>query len=403
MKSEALELYNKLPSEFKLLFKCANTKPVTQAEQAAIIALINWPVDWPRFFELVKYHQVYPLVYRALTEVPPEFVPVELMTELCRINQESTAKSLQLTGELARLVAALETHGIKTVVLKGIPLSFMLYGSLALRPPGDIDILVWPENVERAITVLEGTGYEIEHSSFSTLEQRKRNMDGEGHHFGYAHKDKGISVELHWRLGNDDLELPVSYIKDCLTEIKLAGHTINVLQQEELLVFLALHGAKHGWHCLKWLVDIAALLGRGGLAWERVYKIADSLEVRPLINQALLLGNELLAAPLAEDLLVQVKVDKKARQLAKTAMPMIIAPILTSPWLRAKLHFYQCKVYQFSILIGWRRKLSYIGNQFKPNKSDIKLIALPKWLYFLYYLIRPFAWAKRRYSDIAGR
>ena len=176
MKSEALELYNKLSPEFKLLFKCATTKQVTQAAQAAIIALINWPVDWPRFFELVKYHQVYPLVYRTLTEVPPEFVPVELMTELCRINQESTAKSLQLTGELVKLVAALETQGIKNVVLKGIPLSFMLYGSLALRPPGDIDLLVWPENVERAIVVLEGLDYELDDPSFSDPERRKRYM-----------------------------------------------------------------------------------------------------------------------------------------------------------------------------------------------------------------------------------
>ena len=60
MKSEALELYNKLSPEFKLLCKCATAKPVTQAAQTAIIALINWPVAWPRFLELVKYHQVYP-------------------------------------------------------------------------------------------------------------------------------------------------------------------------------------------------------------------------------------------------------------------------------------------------------------------------------------------------------
>jgi len=404
MKSEALELYNKLSPEFKLLCKCATAKPVTQAAQAAIIALINWPVDWPRFLELVKYHQVYPLVYRALTEVPPEFVPVELMTELCRMNQESTAKSLQMTGELVRLVAGLETHGIKTVVLKGIPLAFMLYGSLALRPPGDIDILVRSEDVERAIAVLRGLDYELDDPSFSDPERRKRYMKIYCD-FGYCHKDRGIRVELHWRLGHDDSELalPLSYIKNSLTEINLAGHTINVFKQEELLIFLALHGVKHGWHCLKWLLDIAALLGRSGLDWGRVYKIADSLEVRPLINQALLLANELLEAPLADDILGQARKDKKARQLAKAAMPIITTMVVDSSHLILKPRYYYGIFYRFSLLRGWKRKCSYIGNHFKPNENDIKLIALPKWLYFLYYLIRPFAWAKRRYSDIAGR
>jgi len=171
-----------------------------------------------------------------------------------------------------------------------------------------------------------------------------------------------------------------------------------------LLVFLALHGAKHGWHCLKWLVDIAALLGRGGLDWGRVYKMADNLKVRSVINQALLLSHELLEVPLlAEDIMAQVRGDKKARQLAKATMPMIIAPILDSPWLRLKFHSYQCKVYQLSLLRGWSKKFSYLGKQFKPNEHDYKLIALPKWLYFLYYLIRPFAWVKRRCSEIVGR
>jgi len=399
MKSEALELYNKLSPEFKLLCKCATAKPVTQAAQTAIIALINWPVAWPRFLELVKYHQVYPLVYRVLTEVPPEFVPGELMTELCRMNQESTAKSLQMTGELVRLVANLETHGIKSVALKGIPLAFMLYGSIALRPPGDIDILVWPENVEPAIAVLEGLDYEIADSSFSTLEQRKRYM-GDGHHFGYTHKDKGISVELHWRLGDGaELALPISYIKDCLTGIKLGGHTINVLQQEELLIFLALHGAKHGWYWLKWLVDIAALLGRGGLDWGKVYKIADSLAVRPVINQALLLAHELLAAPLAEDIMPQVRGDKKARQLAKAAMPIITTMSVDSSHLLLKFRYYQGIFYRVRLLRSWCSKFDYINKYFKPNDRDREAIVLPPGLNFLYYVVRPFAWIGRRWSE----
>ncbi|MBP2645632.1 MAG: hypothetical protein H6Q75_1072 [Firmicutes bacterium] len=383
--------------ELRLLFRCVQQ---SRAAQNLKDGLIQETIDWQYVLTLVRYHQSGSLVYKTLSQVP-ELVPQEILKALHREYKENMARSLVMTGELVKICAVLERQGIAYAVLKGIPLGYMLYGDLGYRVSGDLDILVWPEELDKAVSLLEGMEFRREDPSFLT-ERGRKGWLAETNHFTLHHKN-GIAVELHWRLENNELSLPLAYVQGSLTNVMVAGHKISVMNKEELLLFLVLHGAKHGWARVKWLTDIAAMIQCGGFDWKRVNRLAQCLEVRCVLNQALLLAGELLKVPLGEEFMAVAAQDKKARQLALAAMPIIATPVFNKNCVPYKLRYFAYKQYKFYLLRGWKRKISYIGNQFRPTENDIRVITLPQCLYFLYYAIRPLAGVRRWLIELTGR
>lgn len=94
----------------------------------------------------------------------------------------------------ARAAAELEAAGIPSVPLKGPRLSEALYGDPARRPSSDIDLLVAPENLLRAVDVVRGMGYQ---EPVDVVDERGLPLL----HFALAHeRDELPPIELHWRI-----------------------------------------------------------------------------------------------------------------------------------------------------------------------------------------------------------
>ena len=53
-----------------------------------------------------------------------------------------------------------------------------------------------------------------------------------------------------------------------------------VMAPEELLIILCVHGSKHAWERLKWVVDVAELLRSQRLNWKRVFSTATKWKCR---------------------------------------------------------------------------------------------------------------------------
>lgn len=90
-----------------------------------------------------------------------------------------------MSKEQEVLTNILEESGIPTVVLKGTAAS-VYYPLPELRIMGDIDILVRPEDFERAFQILQETGY---------INKEKMNADKRHNEF----EKNGIEIELHNR------------------------------------------------------------------------------------------------------------------------------------------------------------------------------------------------------------
>ena len=403
MRNKIKDVYSTLPPELKLVLLCIRQQ-VTEKVQEDIYMLTAGPMDWDLFMHLTVRHRVYPLAYRYLSMCNHSVVPHKVINILRQKSRENMSKSLQMTGELVKVLRGMEDKGIHAVVLKGLPLAYKLYGNVAVRPSRDLDILVWPADVEKARKVLEEQGYNRKHPSFIETPARLRIWMKAQHHFAYWHQEKEIYVELHWRLGHQGVEIPLTAVKNSLTQVKIAGQLICVPKTEELLLFLVMHGAGHAWFRLRWICDIAMILRQEGFCWERLYGLAGRLGVTTLLNHAVILARNLLEATVPDNIAAAAEKDCKAQKWALMAIPFIFVVNFDFAHLRISMPmYYHYKRYEYSIKDGWRSKLAYLCSRFSPEERDIEQIVLPAYLYFIYYLIRPFTWFSRRVAQSLGR
>ncbi|HEX2954449.1 MAG TPA: nucleotidyltransferase family protein [Bacillota bacterium] len=383
-------------NELRLMLACAY-HDADHPLSDEMTGLLASPIDWDLFLKLSHHHRVDPLVYRTLCYLQDGIIPETVLSALQTQCRKNAVQAVQMAAVTARLVTCFATNGIRTVVLKGPPLAQGLYGNVALRPSHDIDLLVWPEDLTTACTVLEKEGYRRIHPDFPLTRRRLQLYLKVAHHFSYLHQKTGVLVELHWRLGHCGIELPLPQT-DQITIYKLGGRDVPVLTAEDGLLFLVLHGVSHSWFRLRWLLDIGKLLDHE-LDWDRIVMRARKMGIPAYVDQALILADQLLGAPIPARFHEALAKDRRARRLAEMAVSFIIKfkydPFdLNRP---SDVGLYLLwKKYNYQVRVGLRNKLKYIGNHFKPSEVDIQWIALPDILFPLYYIIRPFFWVKRR-------
>lgn len=202
-------------------------------------------------------------------------IPEPMRATLLGRSQRNTLRSLLLTSETLRVLDAFERSAILAMPLKGVALAASVYGSVALRQAGDIDILVRENDLDRALTVLTELAYEGRSPGRSAdMEQLARKHT---HHLVAINRQQRTTVELHYALspprGGSSPTLDV--LEPFLTDTVFMGARVRALRTEELFVYLCQHGAKHAWSRLEWLATVATILRSGEVRdWDRVERFA---------------------------------------------------------------------------------------------------------------------------------
>ena len=76
-------------------------------------------LDWERVLALAARHGLRPLLHRHLTRLAPAGVPAAPLDSLRDYFRKNSAFGLLLTGELLRLLAVLDDHGVEAMPFKG--------------------------------------------------------------------------------------------------------------------------------------------------------------------------------------------------------------------------------------------------------------------------------------------
>jgi len=199
-----------LRPEAELLLCCAWSS--TDSERAARTrALLREELNWEYLLRKASEHGMMPLLYRHLDATAPEAVPKVILYRLRDHFRENTRRNLFLTGELLKLLNLFEAHRIPAVPYKGPMLAALVYGNLALRHSGDLDILVHKRDVLRAKELLVSLGYRQQDQLTSEQVAGVLQSPHE-HHFSFE-SDKSI-VELHWRImpGHSSFPLETEFL-----------------------------------------------------------------------------------------------------------------------------------------------------------------------------------------------
>ena len=179
----------------------------------------------------------------------------------------------------------------------------------------------------------------------------------------------------------------------------LTNYPIHYLGREDLLLYLASHGARHGWSRLRWLVDIEKLL-KQDINWTFFYEQLNKYKKQHIVGQAILLSSQLLKTIITQEMETLVS-SKIAQSLAQRALfyceHMVNLSENTLPSMETK-YFNR---YLFSTMPNYQKILFTISSLY-PSKNDVLTLALPKKLYFLYFPLRPFLsiWRKKRKQEL---
>lgn len=203
-------------------------------------------------------HRVAGCVYRSLSAAAGRGPVVD---QLGAQYAWTLASHMQSLADLRAAGAVLDRAGIPWLVVKGPVLAERYYPDPGLRSYFDLDLIVQPRHLSRAIGALEAGGCELLDQGWVST-RRTLSVEVE------LVLPNGTRGDLHWHLLNDTalrraVSLPMAEIFDRARPVTLgSGLVARTLDPEDAFIHLALHAVVSGANRLVWMKDIeqAALL-----------------------------------------------------------------------------------------------------------------------------------------------
>ena len=342
-----------LPNEFALASACCRW--AGSGNGADEIGQLAATADWGSFLETCRRHRVQGLAWRALSELqiavsPP--VHVALGADARAI----AGHGLRAAGESQRLQETFTAAGVPMLFLKGLVLGKLAYGDPYSKMGWDVDILVAPDDVLKAATLLGQLGYEPLVPRQASAVARWHDSSKES----VWRSADGLIVELHSRVADQPQLLPGLTVNSPTQTVAVApGAELPTFADDELFAYLCVHGASSAWFRLKWIADVAGLIiDCSASEIERLHRHARQLGAGRAVNQALLLAHWLFAVPLSDSLERELGAPI-ARWLARAALQEMLRGEPTERLLGTRaIHLTQ-----FFLLPGLKYKASELVRQ----------------------------------------
>ena len=302
-------------AEHELLLHCTRTyvDPV-RAEQTR--SLLNQEIDWVYLLKLADRHSIMPLLYWRLIEICPDAVPLEILSQLRERFKKNTWHNLFLTGELIRILALIKSRRVTAVPFKGPALAALLYGNLALRDFGDLDIVIHEKDIPQVRKILIDNGYRPQ---FRLTQVQESALPKYRCEHAFTSGDGKIVIDLHWRFDPPYLSFSAEpqLSENDLETVVLGGKEVLTFPSEDLLLILCLHGAKHSWERIGWICDVASLIEvKKTMDWERVLRLATTQGCERMLFLGIWLAKDLMGADLPKEILQRASMDSKVVSLA---------------------------------------------------------------------------------------
>jgi hypothetical protein len=125
----------------------------------ALARLVREPLAWDAALAGAIRQGIPTLVYRCLRALDDSAaIPAVVMERLAQIDQATRLQAMRQRFEAARLLDMLRAAGVPVIPLKSLALRESVYPDPALRPSGDVDLLVPPVAVTQAESALQALG-----------------------------------------------------------------------------------------------------------------------------------------------------------------------------------------------------------------------------------------------------
>jgi Uncharacterised nucleotidyltransferase len=375
-----------LSPEFE--FVCCLVRPEPARQRA--LELVRQGLDWTSVANVTAAHGVRPHLLHALSDSGWADSMIDLKRKLEAFQRVHMVRNLHLLTEFLRVANALDNCGIPFATFKGITLAISLYGDISRREFNDIDLIVHKADVRAAERALQSCGYRA--AQGSSQEYREAFLAYQRQYM-FKGDDSAIAIDVHWDFTHKGVPFPVraSEVWRTLDQVQVSGRTIPTLGPEVLAMFLAGHGTKEGWRCLGWVCDFAEFYRQHSeMNWIALWERADRQSRGRSILVGLSLVAKLLRVRVDTKLLEQAELDPVVRSLVELAVHRVMH--LTA----AKIPNPERKLRNLEMCETWFDKLKALWVLTSTRTTgDYEALPLPRRLWRLYHVTRPFRLANK--------
>lgn len=369
-----------------ILYSLKTIEP--SALRKKVVEAINDGIDLNHFFSLATRHGLLPLIHSSWNNCCPELIPENIAADIKRTVRSIGISNLGKVGVLIQLINLLAEHNISVVAFKGPLLACNLYNDLSLRPFCDLDVLVSINDVSSVYEILNKSGYtpeiQFSHSQLKHLITTEDNLN-------FIHSQSGVIVELHWELSGRCLPhaLTMDIFQDRLIDAQLLNHTIPSLSNEDLLIYLCIHGSKHIWSRLEWLFSVHELVRKNkNLNWKLILTLAEQWSAKRMLGVGLLAARSLFETELPEKVLVELDLPPQATKMAQSVSNRYLDPAKchSIQGEHSRFTFWQLKCMDWT----WGRIRLILAMLFNPTIEDYRRFTFSGKLCYFYNVCRPF-------------
>ena len=267
----------------------APPKPAGQAQANRIPSQI--PIE-PELLKAIRRHRL------EITMAPHLETlgwPEPIVRRLHRMARQQRLGALPLLATGIECCRQLQAAGIRCLLFKGPALALQSTGDSSARGTGDIDLLVDPAALPKAVAILEGIGFRRLPGEFpqdlSSLWGRYGRWAG----YELSMRRGGLWLDLHWALSN--LRSPLPQFEAIWAERQILGVNSNVLvtlSQRHAFLHACVHACKDEWMTLRHLVDLERLarqlpaVDRPGLRRSKAVQLSCAVAHHAIASSSLL-------------------------------------------------------------------------------------------------------------------
>jgi Uncharacterised nucleotidyltransferase len=376
---------------------CCGRALIDPRANGRVRSLIQSGLNWPDAVAIAERHRLSPVIYEIISGAAKDLVSPEQLNKLREATAPSTSAGMALLRELLHLHRLFEGAKILVIPYKGPLLAWVAYGSFIRREYQDLDFLVEQKYIPDAVAVMKSAGYVPQFDPREAHAGQHGNAPGQ---YAFQSQPQKILAEFHTERTLRYFPTPIDFqeLAGRLMTVEIGGQRLRTFSIEDTLVMLCVHGAKHFWERLGWVLDIAMLSTVQEVDWALVTQIAAKLESTRVLLLGLYLAHDLFHASLPEQLLEEIGRDITVQELAESVYAQYAdvsdpgAGVLP----RAVFRFRLRDGIGQGLRHTWRLAMS-------PTESDRQTVRLPRWLTPLYMLVRPWRLLKEYGSGLKRR
>jgi hypothetical protein len=277
-----------------ILLALLRALPEDEAQAERLVAALPSTTEtWQPLVEEATAHGVLGLIFPVLTHA---LMPPSIRADVERRIAVQATWQAHLRASLEDITGRLAAAQVRVCVLKGVALAERVYTYPEQRPSMDIDLLVAPEDIDRASAALKAAGREGDSDNAAAY------LRVHGHHLHFTQQGQP-DIELHFHAyAGFGVVLPASALLERAREQRVGAQSVLVPTVEDECLYLSAHAAGHSFIRLLWLYDLKLLTLRFSPDWSLVFGRAHTAGLGTAVSYAARLLREWLGVRITDSL-----------------------------------------------------------------------------------------------------